>query len=110
MDPLIWSQNKRDLLKLNSPGLGLGIMPDVKYSEIQVGIEPGDKILFFTDGLPEQKNEAGEMYTEERMEQFFKKLCIQGEKHIVNQLFDDLEAYRGNCSFEDDVTLMLLEF
>jgi serine phosphatase RsbU (regulator of sigma subunit) len=110
MDPLIWKNDERDLLRLNSPGLGLGIMPDVNYKEIKVRVNSGDKILFFTDGMPEQKNEAGEMYTQERMEALFKKLCLQREKHIVNRLFDDLEAFRGNCAYQDDVTLMLLEF
>ncbi len=110
MDPLIWKNDERNLLKLESPGLGLGIMPDVKYKEIKVGINPGDKILFFTDGLPEQKNEAGEMYTQEKMEALFKDLCLKGEQHIVNCLFEDLESFRGNCGYQDDVTLMLWEF
>ncbi len=110
MDPLIWKQDKKDLLSLDSPGLGLGIVPDVKYKKIQLKIDRGDKILFFTDGMPEQKNEAGEMYSQERMEQLFRELSLNGEKHIVNRMFDDLESYRGTCGFEDDVTLMLLEF
>ncbi len=110
MDPLIWKNEERDLLKLNSPGLGLGIMPNVKYSEVNIRINSGDKILFFTDGMPEQKNDAGEMYSQDRMEALFKKLCLKGEKHIVKCLFDDLETFRGNCAYQDDVTLMLLEF
>lgn len=37
-------------------GLLLGALPDVSYAEQEVGLEPGDTLLMFTDGLVERRD------------------------------------------------------
>ena len=110
MHPLIWKGENDDLLKIDPPGPGLGIMAQLKFTEVRVNIEEGDKILFYTDGIIEQKGVSGEMYTHERLEKKFKSYCLDDRKHVVQDLFDDLEKFKGKCDFQDDVTLLLLEF
>jgi serine phosphatase RsbU (regulator of sigma subunit) len=110
MHPLIWKESQKSFRKIEPPGPGLGILPKVQYKDVKVSVEPGDKILFFTDGITEQKNDGGEMYGQQRLEMSFSHCIHSGERHIVQELFQDLERYRGSREFMDDVTLMLLEF
>jgi serine phosphatase RsbU (regulator of sigma subunit) len=110
MHPLIWKEKQKDLAKIDPPGPGLGILANVKFNEVKIEVDKGDKILFFTDGIIEQKNGEGDMYTHERLEEKFKTYCSENKKHIVKDIFDDLDTFKDTCEFQDDITLMLLEF
>ncbi len=110
MHPLIWKAANHDLHKIDPPGPGLGIMAQLKFTEVRIPIEKGDKILFYTDGVIEQKGVSGEMYTHERLEKKFKGYCSDEREHIIQNLFSDLEKFKGKCEFQDDVTFLLLEF
>jgi len=110
MHPLIWKEQQQDLTKIDPPGPGLGILANVKFNEVKIDVDKGDKILFFTDGIIEQKNTQGDMYTHTRLEETYKDFCGIKKDHIVQEIFSDLERFKGTCEFQDDVTLMLLEF
>lgn len=108
--PLVWKNSIHSFVNLQSPGPGLGIIPDAQYDEIVIDIEPGDKILFYTDGVIEQRNEESEMYSQAKLECIFKKLAIDSEDKIVQAIIDDLKEYSGNIEFQDDISLLLFEF
>lgn len=108
--PLVWKNSSRAFVNLQSPGPGLGIIPDAAFDEIVIDIEPGDKILFYTDGIIEQRNEQSEMYAQERLECIFKKLTLDNDDKILQAIIDDLKAYSGTIEFQDDISLLLFEF
>jgi serine phosphatase RsbU (regulator of sigma subunit) len=54
---------------LRDGGIVLGIFPDAKYSDVAVQIDPGNKLLLFTDGITEATNTSGEEYGEHRLRQ-----------------------------------------
>lgn len=108
--PLVWKNSIHSFVNLQSPGPGLGIIPDARYDEIAIDIEPGDKILFYTDGVIEQRNEESEMYSQAKLECIFRKLALDSEDKIVQAIIDDLKEYSGNIEFQDDISLLLFEF
>lgn len=108
--PLIWKNKSNDLVAVDTPGPGLGIVPDAKFEENVIDIEEGDKILFFTDGIIEQRNKDAEMYTLQRLKCEFKKLTHEHNQHIVQSIFDNLKSFSGGERFQDDVSLLLFEF
>jgi serine phosphatase RsbU (regulator of sigma subunit) len=110
MHPLIWKAEQNGLMRIDPPGPGLGIMAQLKFTETRIPISKGDKILFYTDGIIEQKGDDGEMYSHERLERKFEEYCLEEREHIIQDLFQDLEQFKGKCEFQDDVTFLLLEF
>lgn len=110
MHPLIWRASASALVKVNLPGLGLGIRPNMRFSEGIIDVAPGDRLLFFTDGITEQKNMQREMYGVERLESVYTESCRSGSGQIVQDIFHDLEDFKGKVEFQDDITLFLLEF
>ena len=110
MHPLIWRASANALVKINLPGLGLGIRPNMRFSEGNIDVAPGDRLLFFTDGITEQKNSEREMYGVERLESVYTELCRAGSGQIVQDIFRDIENFKGKVEFQDDITLFLLEF
>ncbi len=108
--PLVWKSRRKSYANLESPGPGLGIIPDARFDEITIDIEPGDKILFYTDGVIEQRNEASEMYSQERLERIFETLTIANDDKILQDILEDLKSFSGDCEFQDDISLLLFEF
>ena len=48
------------------PGTLLGVFPAVQLQDHEVGLEPGDAVVFFTDGVIEARADAG-LFGEERL-------------------------------------------
>lgn len=110
MHPLIWKAKTGELLKINLPGPGLGIIPKAKFEELSIEVDKGDKMLFFTDGIIEQRNPAGEMFSHDRLEELYLHFCQQQEENIVQSMYTKFNEFCGNTELQDDVTLFLLEF
>lgn len=110
MHPLVWKSNLNKLLPIDFPGPGLGIIPKAQFHELTIDVEKGDKMLFFTDGIIEQRNFEGEMFTHDRLEEMFIKFCAKKDENIVQSIYAAFNAFCNNNELQDDVTLFLLEF
>lgn len=108
--PLLWKKSTGEFSFFKSRGLALGIMPEYDFGECEVSFEAGDKILFYTDGIVEQSNCAHEMYGDDRMVERFRSLITGGSSTILAGLFDDMKRFSEQKTFEDDITMLLLEF
>ncbi|NJN27460.1 MAG: SpoIIE family protein phosphatase [Cyclobacteriaceae bacterium] len=110
MHPLIWQSRTNTLLSVDLPGPGLGIIPKAQFHALTITIEKGDKMLFFTDGIIEQRNYEGEMFSEERLKQLYIKYCQERHENIVQSIYDDFTIFNDHNELQDDITLFLLEF
>jgi len=110
MHPLIWKAQDNHLLEFDLPGPGLGIIPKAKFETLTIDVKKGDKMLFFTDGIIEQRNKNGEMFTHERLEELYIRFCKENEENIVQSIYEEFNKFSQNCELQDDVTLFLLEF
>ena len=52
---------------VRAEGFPLGMFPEVTYEEFNVATQPGDAIVFVSDGILDAENEQGEMYGEDRL-------------------------------------------
>ena len=73
-------------------------------------MKKGDKMLFFTDGIIEQRNSEGEMFSHERLEELYVHFCSENNDKIVQSIYDEFNKFCNKCELQDDVTLFLLEF
>ena len=110
MHPLIWKSNLNELMPIDLPGPGLGIIPKAQFHELTVEVGKGDKMLFFTDGIVEQRNHEGEMFSHERLEELYIKYCMKKDENIVESIYSEFNDFCQNSELQDDVTLFLLEF
>lgn len=110
MHPLIWKEKLNQLLPIDFPGPGLGIIAKAKFHELEIKLDKGDKMLFFTDGIIEQRNHEGEMFSHERLEELYLKYCEEKNEHIVQSIYNDFNEFCQQNELQDDVTLFLLEF
>ncbi len=95
-------------LELRARGMPLGLLPGMPYEVKELQLEPGDSILFYSDGLVEAHNPQREMFGFPRLSEYV--ASHPGGAALIQSVLEDLEIFTGpNWEQEDDVTLMTLE-
>ncbi len=95
-------------IELRARGMPLGLLPGMPYEVQELQLEPGDGILFYSDGLVEAHNAQREMFGFPRLSQYV--ASHNGGRELIQSLLEDLEIFTGpDWEQEDDVTLMTLE-
>jgi phosphoserine phosphatase RsbU/P len=74
-------------------------------------LEPGDRVLFFTDGITEEHLAGGELFGEARLIDLLEKVSRDGGpvQETVRRLSHKLKSARGEVT-NDDATLFLVEW
>jgi sigma-B regulation protein RsbU (phosphoserine phosphatase) len=93
---------------VRAEGFPLGLFPNASYDELNVATEPGDAIVFFSDGILDAENEQREMYGPERLAEL---LCSRGEQsaqEIADAILNDVSRFQGEQERFDDETVIVL--
>jgi serine phosphatase RsbU (regulator of sigma subunit)/anti-sigma regulatory factor (Ser/Thr protein kinase) len=94
--------------ELRATGMPLGLMPGMAYEEKETFLEPGETILFYSDGLAEAHNPEREMLGFPRVMGLLAEHAGKGE--LIDFLLAQLTAFTGpGWEQEDDVTLVTLQ-
>ncbi|MGI8777643.1 MAG: PP2C family protein-serine/threonine phosphatase [Acidimicrobiales bacterium] len=82
---------------------------DPQVSEVR--LEPGDRVLFFTDGITEEHLAGGDLFGERRLIELLEEVGQEGGpvQETVRRLSHALKRARGEVT-HDDATLFLLEW
>jgi phosphoserine phosphatase RsbU/P len=94
---------------LKARGTMLGIMPEADYTEHEVQLERGDKLCFYTDGLVDCVNEAGEHFGANRLQHCLSKHGKQSATAVVTDVVGCLTAFRGDQPVKDDLTILVAD-
>lgn len=96
---------------LSGKGIPLGTrMKDFIISEQEIFYESGDKIVLYTDGFIETRNNNKELFSEERMIQLIELNSEKSLEELKSIILQETNNFRGNKDYlEDDCTLVLLE-
>ena len=93
---------------MRAEGLPLGLFPNVSYEEITLDAQPGDAIIFVSDGILDAENSDGEMYGDDRLASL---LCANRDKsaaHIAESVMADVASFQGTKDRFDDETIIVL--
>jgi sigma-B regulation protein RsbU (phosphoserine phosphatase) len=81
----------------------------IKYEEEREQLGPGDKLIFYTDGVHEYQNAKGEFYGNDRFFSRLKELKNQPVDRLVETVFESLMIFGNNTEPKDDVSLLGIE-
>jgi len=102
------AQNDRvDFLK-NEPRYPLKTFENESYDEKSVIVQPGDRVLLFTDGVTNLQDSNRQMYGTDRLMDRFHDLRRLPPKTLLDKLVEDAERFRGNSERHDDFTILVL--
>jgi len=94
---------------VRAEGFPLGMFSDVSYEELTVTAQPGDAIVFISDGIVDAENAEGEMYGQERLASL---LCSRRElpaQEIADAILADVSRFQGEQERFDDETVIVMK-
>ncbi len=106
---LIYRSGTKTVQKIPLKGLPLGSKQVFPYEKVTVDIEPGDVVLFMTDGLPELSDNEGKMIGYSRVEQIFAEIANKDPDSIIEHLYKFSESWLKGISPNDDMTFFILK-
>ncbi|HEX2958959.1 MAG TPA: SpoIIE family protein phosphatase [Chitinispirillaceae bacterium] len=102
---MLHNYNHADKVRLlNATGPALGISSSVKYTESTILIQPGDRLLMYTDGLY-CHDDTEELPATDQIA----SVLSEHDHHGIKLLYRILENMHCNSDLADDVTMLLLE-
>ncbi|HEY7216080.1 MAG TPA: PP2C family protein-serine/threonine phosphatase, partial [Thermoanaerobaculia bacterium] len=103
-------RRKGEVEELPLGGTVLGRLRRAAYEEVAVDLAAGDRLLLFTDGIPEALGSGGEAFGDERLQAFLARRSALSAEAIAEDLLQEVAAWRGQATaFDDDLTLVAVE-
>jgi sigma-B regulation protein RsbU (phosphoserine phosphatase) len=104
--PLICRSGEVETVK--AEGFPLGLFPNVEYEEFTLATQPGDSILFFSDGITDAQNSDGEMFGDDRLKAIVKKNHQKSASKIADAILAEVGKFQhGNERFDDETVVVL---
>ncbi len=89
--------------------LFLGVDAEAEFHPMKVNVGPGDRLLVFSDGIVEARNQADQEFGYSRLLQLLAEKPTEAAR-IPDLVMEAVAAFRGKVASEDDMTLLSIEF
>ncbi|HAE05978.1 MAG TPA: guanylate cyclase, partial [Richelia sp.] len=95
--PLWWHANTKTVSRLDTLGMLIGLDVQSQYEDAQAHLEPGDTIIYYTDGLTDAAAADGNRFDEENLISHLSFACryCSSTQEILDYLFDQVQKFIG---------------
>ncbi|WP_435019149.1 PP2C family protein-serine/threonine phosphatase [Tundrisphaera sp. TA3] len=87
-------------------GLPLGLFAEEVYENTTLSLVPGDRLVFYTDGITEANSPDGQLFGEKRLDDILGKVCGGEASELVEDVLREVRAFTGDAPPADDQTLL----
>jgi sigma-B regulation protein RsbU (phosphoserine phosphatase) len=107
VQPIVCRDGQSTLIR--AEGFPLGMFPGSAYDELSLCVQPGDAIVFVSDGILDAENEQDEMYGDERLANMLCKHRNFSAAQIAEAILADVSRFQGAHERFDDETIIVLK-
>src|SRR5882762_7183356 len=105
--PLYVHDGKIEIIE--ATGLPAGLFDEAEYDEFTFKTKPDDMFVFFSDGILDARNRAGEMFGRAGVERVVASCTAQSPECVVNSLFQAVEEHAAGEDTFDDQTVVAIK-
>jgi serine phosphatase RsbU (regulator of sigma subunit)/anti-sigma regulatory factor (Ser/Thr protein kinase) len=108
--PLLACNPGGEVCALSPEGMPLGVLEGAEFEEEKWVLEPGGRVLVYTDGLTETPRSGGEFFGQERLEDWLRSAVREGADAEVmcRGLVETLRSYQDSTVLLDDQTFVVI--
>lgn len=104
--PIFCHDGKIEIIE--ATGLPLGLFDEADYDELSFKAKSGDMFVFFSDGILDARNKAGELFGRRRAEEIVAKCANVSAECVVKSLFKAANAHAAGEEAFDDQTVVAI--
>ena len=105
--PLLLRGDRVETLKL--VGFPLGIYDDLTYEEWSLVLDPGDILVFQSDGLSEAPDPEGRQFGTERLASLLTESAALSSGEIADRMLGEVNEFTHGAPVQDDRTLVVMK-
>jgi sigma-B regulation protein RsbU (phosphoserine phosphatase) len=105
--PLYCHDGKIEVIE--ATGLPLGLFDDADYDEFTFKAKPGDMFVFFSDGILDARNKAGDMFGRHRVQEIITGCASVSADCVVESLFKAVAEHAAGEETFDDQTVVAMK-
>ena len=96
------------LVETEGDTIPLGILEDANYQETEIQLSPGDRLLFYTDGIVEAMNKQEEIFGFERLLDVVQRSKSMDADSLLKEILNKVNEFTGDASQHDDLTVIVV--
>ena len=105
---LLFRAAKHDVIEIGAGAVPLGTKLESRLVEQSADLEPGDVLVFYTDGLPEAMDLRGEIFGDDRLRKALERAATgHSAAEIRTILLETVNRFKGDVELADDITLVV---
>ncbi len=108
--PLVYTKDKGFEYLNTKAKFVLAGLEGVRYKEDEIQLNVGDKLLLYTDGVPEATRKDERMYGDDRLKDFLNSKKFDSSEFLVQELYNDVEKFIDGADQFDDITILSLAY
>lgn len=93
---------------IKAEGFPLGMFPGAAWEEFSISTQPGDSVVFFSDGIVDAQNAAGDMFGNDRLVACVKKNHHKSASKLAESILNEVGKFQGKRDRFDDETVVIL--
>ncbi len=105
--PLLYKDSRCGKIELT--GFPLGIFEDVSYDEWGVILEPGNILVFHSDGIAEATNSEGQFFGVGRIKELIEKHHELTAAELADKILNEVDWFTQSAPLFDDRTLVVMK-
>jgi sigma-B regulation protein RsbU (phosphoserine phosphatase) len=105
--PVYLHDGKMEIIE--ATGLPLGLFDEAEYDEFTFRAKPGDLFVFFSDGILDARNRAGQLFGRTGAERVIAECAHVSAAEVVQRLFDAVTAHAAGEEAFDDQTVVAIK-
>ncbi|GAC1632604.1 MAG: hypothetical protein NVS9B14_06040 [Candidatus Acidiferrum sp.] len=107
--PHPWLVRDGKVEELVIEGVPLGLLPEIEYDIIKVDLQPGDLLVFASDGIVESENPQHEEFGSERLSAILSRVGPnESVEDIAGKILLATDEFSGAAPAHDDRTMLVL--
>ncbi len=95
---------------LDKGGMVLGLFEFAAFEEETLALEPGDRLVVYSDGVTEAVNTKGEEFGEERLAACVESIEPLAPDAQVTRILETVQAFAAGTRQADDLTALVLRY
>jgi sigma-B regulation protein RsbU (phosphoserine phosphatase) len=94
---------------LDLAGIPPGLFPESQYQELELFLNSGDVLVFYSDGVVEMRNESGEEFGLKRLADVVRANAGNSAQEIVSAVNTAVDTFAGLAAASDDRTMIVIK-
>lgn len=107
--PVVVKPDGRSAL-IDANGLPVGMIDGAQYTVQSASLDPGDKIVVYSDGLTDAQNLEGQFFGSRRVRRLIQDNALLDCRQLHDTLIESARAYTEGTFANDDITILVVEY